>query len=116
ARPPRLDRQGRARPRHVPASRARSAAPRRPHGPRDSGPDRAVGRGAPPPAPPARRRLTAMDAATLAARAKTLAREAGFDLAGVARADGAPDLSAFARWVSRGYAGEMGYLTSQVAK
>jgi epoxyqueuosine reductase len=57
-----------------------------------------------------------MDAATLAARAKTLAREAGFDLAGVARADGAPDLSAFARWVSRGYAGEMGYLTSQVAK
>jgi epoxyqueuosine reductase len=57
-----------------------------------------------------------MDAATLAARAKTLAREAGFDLAGVARADRAPDLAAFARWVSRGYAGEMGYLTSQVAK
>jgi len=57
-----------------------------------------------------------MDAATLAARAKTLAREAGFDLAGVARVDRGPDLSAFARWIGRGYAGEMGYLTSQVAK
>ena len=57
-----------------------------------------------------------MDAAALAARAKTLAREAGFDLAGVARPDRGPDLSAFARWVGRGYAGEMAYLTTQVAK
>ncbi len=57
-----------------------------------------------------------MDKAALAARAKTLAHEAGFDLVGLARADEAPDLAAFARWVSRGYAGEMAYLTSQVAK
>jgi epoxyqueuosine reductase len=57
-----------------------------------------------------------MDRAALAARAKTLAQEAGFDLAGVARADEAPDLGAFARWIARGYAGEMDYLTSQVAK
>jgi epoxyqueuosine reductase len=57
-----------------------------------------------------------MDAAALAAHAKTLAREAGFDLAGVARLDRGPDLSAFARWVGSGYAGEMAYLTTQVAK
>ncbi len=57
-----------------------------------------------------------MEGAPLAARAKTLARAAGFDLAGVARVDRAPDLGAFARWVDRGYAGEMAYLTSQVAK
>jgi epoxyqueuosine reductase len=57
-----------------------------------------------------------MDKAALAARAKTLARETGFDLVGVARADEAPDLSAFARWVGQGYAGDMAYLTSQVAR
>ena len=57
-----------------------------------------------------------MTGARLAARAKVLALEAGFDLAGIARADGPPDLSFFAEWVARGYAGEMAYLTSQVAR
>jgi len=54
--------------------------------------------------------------APLAARAKDLALEAGFDLAGIARADAPPDLSFFAEWVARGFGGEMAYLTSQVAR
>jgi len=57
-----------------------------------------------------------MDPAALALRAKALAREAGFDLAGVARADAPPELAFFGEWVARGHAGEMAYLTSQVAK
>jgi epoxyqueuosine reductase len=52
----------------------------------------------------------------LAARAKTLALEAGFDLAGIASADAPPELSFFAEWVARGHAGEMAYLTTQAAK
>jgi epoxyqueuosine reductase len=51
-----------------------------------------------------------------AARAKALALAAGFDLAGVASPEAPPELSFFADWVGRGYAGEMAYLTSQVAK
>jgi epoxyqueuosine reductase len=54
--------------------------------------------------------------AALATRAKALALEAGFDLAGLARADAPPELSFFAEWVGRGFAGEMAYLSSQVAK
>jgi epoxyqueuosine reductase len=54
--------------------------------------------------------------AALAARAKGLARDAGFDLAGVARADAPPDLAFFAEWVARGFAGEMAYLSTQVAR
>ena len=57
-----------------------------------------------------------MTGAALAARAKALALEAGFDLAGIARADAPPELAFFAEWVARGHAGEMAYLTSQVAK
>ena len=57
-----------------------------------------------------------MSGKDLAARSKTLALEAGFDLVGIARADAPPDLAFFAEWVSRGHAGEMAYLTSQVAK
>lgn len=57
-----------------------------------------------------------MRAALLANRAKALALEAGFDLAGIARADAPPDLSFFAEWVARGYAGEMGWLSGQVEK
>jgi epoxyqueuosine reductase len=49
----------------------------------------------------------------LTARAKALAREVGFDLAGVAAPDPPPELAHFARWIGRGYAGEMAYLTSQ---
>jgi len=52
----------------------------------------------------------------LAARARKLAREAGFDLVGIASADAPPELAFFAEWVGRGHAGEMGYLTRQVAK
>ena len=57
-----------------------------------------------------------MSGAALAARAKALALEAGFDLVGLARADAPPDLSFFTEWVARGHAGEMAYLSSQVAK
>ena len=57
-----------------------------------------------------------MSGAALAARARALALEAGFDLAGIGRADSAPDLAPFAEWVGRGYAGDMAYLTRQVAK
>ncbi len=54
--------------------------------------------------------------AGLAERAKQLALETGFDFAGFARTDSPPDLAFFASWVARGYAGEMAYLTGQVAK
>jgi epoxyqueuosine reductase len=52
----------------------------------------------------------------LAARAKALALEAGFDLAGIARADAPRELAFFASWIAAGYAGEMAYLESQAAK
>jgi epoxyqueuosine reductase len=50
---------------------------------------------------------------TRSARARALALEAGFDLAGVASADAPRELAFFQEWVARGYAGEMAYLTSQ---
>jgi epoxyqueuosine reductase len=53
---------------------------------------------------------------SLAARAKAIATEVGFDLAGVARADAPRELAFFAEWVARGHAGEMAYLTSQAAR
>ena len=52
----------------------------------------------------------------LADRAKALARDVGFDLVGIARADAPPELSFFAEWISRGHAGQMAYLTSQVER
>jgi epoxyqueuosine reductase len=52
----------------------------------------------------------------LAERAKSLALEAGFDVAGVARAEPPRDLAFFAEWVARGYAGTMAYLSSQVER
>ncbi len=57
-----------------------------------------------------------MDPRALAERAKALALEAGFDLAGVAAADAPRELAFFAEWIARGYAGEMAYLTSQAAR
>jgi epoxyqueuosine reductase len=56
------------------------------------------------------------DPATLGARAKQLALDAGFDLAGIARPDAPAELRFFAEWVGRGHAGEMRYLTEQVEK
>jgi epoxyqueuosine reductase len=57
-----------------------------------------------------------VSAGRLAARAKAIALEAGFDLVGIARPDAPPGLAFFAEWVSRGYAGEMAYLASQVER
>jgi epoxyqueuosine reductase len=55
-----------------------------------------------------------VNAETRAARVKTLARETGFDLVGVAAPDPPPELAYFARWIAGGRAGEMAYLTDQV--
>jgi epoxyqueuosine reductase len=52
----------------------------------------------------------------MAMKAKTLAREVGFDLAGIAKADAPRELGFLAEWTSRGYGWEMAYLTSQVAR
>ncbi len=57
-----------------------------------------------------------MDGPSRAARIKALSLETGFDLVGIAHADVPPRLASFADWIARGYAGEMAYLTSQVAK
>ena len=57
-----------------------------------------------------------MEPRTQAERAKSLAIEVGFDLAGIASADPPPELSRFADWLARGYAGEMAYLTSQAER
>jgi epoxyqueuosine reductase len=54
--------------------------------------------------------------ALLAERVKTIAREAGFDLVGVAPAEAPRELSFFPGWIARGHAGEMGYLSGQVEK
>jgi epoxyqueuosine reductase len=54
-----------------------------------------------------------VNAEALTARARTLAREVGFDLVGVAAPDPPPELAHFARWLARGHAGEMTYLTGQ---
>jgi len=57
-----------------------------------------------------------MTPAARAARARALALEAGFDLAGVAAAGAPAELAFFAEWIGRGYAGEMAYLTTQREK
>ncbi len=54
--------------------------------------------------------------AAIAERVRQLALGAGFDLAGIARADAPPALGFFAEWVARGYAGDMAYLISQAGK
>ena len=46
---------------------------------------------------------------------RVLARECGFELAGVARAVPVPDTAWYREWVSVGYAGEMRYLTDRRA-
>jgi epoxyqueuosine reductase len=57
-----------------------------------------------------------VDGRALASRAKALALEAGFDVAGVASAAAPRELAFFADWIARGHAGEMAYLTGQVAR
>jgi epoxyqueuosine reductase len=47
---------------------------------------------------------------------KRLARECGFELAGVAKAESAPDFARYREWVDRGFAGEMRYLTDRRAE
>ena len=46
---------------------------------------------------------------------RALARECGFELAGVARAEPAPDVGRYRDWVAAGYAGELRYLTDRRA-
>jgi epoxyqueuosine reductase len=60
--------------------------------------------------------MPAVDPQALSARVKAASRDVGFDLVGIARADPPPQLGFFADWVGRGYAGEMAYLTQQLAK
>jgi epoxyqueuosine reductase len=50
-----------------------------------------------------------------AADIRELARECGFELAGVARAEPAADRARYHEWVAAGYAGRMGYLTDRRA-
>jgi epoxyqueuosine reductase len=52
----------------------------------------------------------------LAVRAKALALETGFDLAGIASAAAPAHLDFFRAWIARGHAGEMAYLTSQAER
>jgi epoxyqueuosine reductase len=54
------------------------------------------------------------DPTAAAERAKAMALEAGFDRAGIARADAPAELTFFAEWVARGAAGEMRYLVDQM--
>jgi epoxyqueuosine reductase len=58
--------------------------------------------------------MTPASPEALAGRAKAVAHEEGFDLAGVAGAEAPRELAFFAEWVSRGHAGQLAYLTSQV--
>src|SRR5712691_11722317 len=48
--------------------------------------------------------------------AKTLARECGFELAGIARAEPLDDFARYRSWVDEGMAGEMRYLTDRRAE
>src|SRR5215211_7209126 len=41
---------------------------------------------------------------------KSKARELGFDLCGIARADDYPELAFLREWLDRGYAGEMAWM------
>jgi epoxyqueuosine reductase len=46
---------------------------------------------------------------------KTLARECGFELAGIAAAVAAPEAAYYGQWIADGFAGEMRYLTDRRA-
>jgi len=51
-----------------------------------------------------------------AATVKAIARECGFELAGIASADPPEDFARYQDWIAQGYAGEMGYLTGRRAE
>src|SRR5437016_4754496 len=51
-----------------------------------------------------------------AQRVKALAQECGFELAGITPAAPAVEAEYYQRWVSNGFAGEMGYLTDRRAQ
>jgi epoxyqueuosine reductase len=51
--------------------------------------------------------------ATISATVVQAATEAGFDLAGVAPVEDAPELEYFPRWIAEGHAGEMKYLEAR---
>src|SRR5687767_14358620 len=51
-----------------------------------------------------------------AAAIKARAREIGFDACGIAPAGDLPELRFFPEWLSRGYAGSMGYLERSAAR
>jgi len=57
-----------------------------------------------------------VDGPALALRVKSAIRESGFDLVGIASPEAPPALAFFPEWVARGHAGEMAYLSGQVAK
>ncbi len=61
-------------------------------------------------------KMRAVDPQASSARVKAAALGVGFDLVGIAAADTPLHLDFFADWVARGYAGEMAYLSGQVAK
>ena len=50
------------------------------------------------------------------AAVKRIARECGFELAGIARAEPAGDFEKYQQWLQRGFAGEMRYLTDHRAE
>ena len=49
----------------------------------------------------------------ITATIKRAAREAGFDLAGIAPADDPPELASFPAWIAAGHAGEMKYMEAR---
>ena len=51
--------------------------------------------------------------AEIAATVRQAATDAGFDLAGIAPVDDAPELKYFPRWIAAGHAGEMKYLEAR---
>src|ERR1043165_2967666 len=53
---------------------------------------------------------------SLESRLKARALELGFDLAGITTLDRAETADAFERWIARGFAGEMGYLSRNAEK
>jgi epoxyqueuosine reductase len=58
---------------------------------------------------------TGYDGGVRSETVKKIARECGFELAGIARAEPLDDFARYESWVAQGMAGEMGYLTDRRA-